>query len=118
MPAEQRQYISVMSVPAAVATAPAVMQQELGILRPMLCRLCCLTDVSLSILSSNCAHCSEIIDAMWAPSKYDLVYPLSYLFTFTIAAPHSMLVQLAYPKENLAQGARPTTPQLLMIRGL
>ncbi|EIE20383.1 hypothetical protein COCSUDRAFT_30594 [Coccomyxa subellipsoidea C-169] len=45
----------------------------------------------------------EIIDAMWAPSKYDLVYPLSYLFTFTIAAPHSMLVQLAFPTENLAQ---------------
>lgn len=55
---------------------------------------------------------------MWAPSKYDLVYPLSYLFTFTIAAPISMLVQLAYPKENLAQGARPTTPQLLMTRVL
>ena len=48
----------------------------------------------------------EIIDAMWAPSKYDVVYPLSYLFTFMIAAPHSVLVQLAYPKANLAQGAR------------
>jgi auxin influx carrier (AUX1 LAX family) len=45
----------------------------------------------------------EIIDAMWAPSKYDVVYPLSYLFTFMIAAPHSVLVQLAYPKANLAQ---------------
>lgn len=51
--------------------------------------------------------CSEIIDAMWSPSKYDIVYPLSYLFTFTIAAPHSVLVQLSWPKENLAQGAHP-----------
>ena len=49
--------------------------------------------------------CSEIIDAMWSPSKYDIVYPLSYLFTFTIAAPHSVLVQLSWPVENLAQGA-------------
>ena len=46
---------------------------------------------------------SEIIDAMWAPSKYDVVYPASYLFTFLIAAPHSVLVQLAFPALNLKQ---------------
>lgn len=45
----------------------------------------------------------EIIDAMWSPSKYDIVYPLSYLFTFTIAAPHSVLAQLSWPVENLQQ---------------
>ncbi|CAL5220457.1 g2477 [Coccomyxa viridis] len=45
----------------------------------------------------------EIIDAMWKPSAYDWVYPLSYLFTFSIATPHSILVQLAYPKGNLTQ---------------
>lgn len=41
---------------------------------------------------------------MWKPSAYDWVYPLSYLFTFSIATPHSILIQLAYPKGNLAQG--------------
>ena len=41
---------------------------------------------------------------MWKPSAYDWVYPLSYLFTFSIATPHSILVQLAYPKGNLTQG--------------
>ena len=46
----------------------------------------------------------QIIDAMWKPSAYDWVYPLSYLFTFSIATPHSILVQLAYPKGNLLQG--------------
>ena len=46
----------------------------------------------------------QIIDAMWKPSAYDWVYPLSYLFTFTIATPHSILVQLAYPEKNLKQG--------------
>ena len=46
---------------------------------------------------------SEIIDAMWAPSKYAVVYPVSYLFTFAIAAPHSILVQLAFPAGNLKQ---------------
>jgi auxin influx carrier (AUX1 LAX family) len=49
---------------------------------------------------------SEIIDAMWGPSNYDWVYPLSYLFTFAIAAPHSVLVQLSFPGANLKQGAR------------
>ena len=46
----------------------------------------------------------QIIDAMWKPSAYDWVYPLSYLFTFTVATPHSILVQLAYPEKNLKQG--------------
>jgi auxin influx carrier (AUX1 LAX family) len=45
----------------------------------------------------------EIIDAMWGPSNYDWVYPLSYLFTFAIAAPHSVLVQLSFPGANLKQ---------------
>jgi hypothetical protein len=47
---------------------------------------------------------------MWAPSKYDIVYPLSYLFTFTIATPHSIMAQLAWPEANLAQGP-PLHPQ-------
>ena len=46
----------------------------------------------------------QIIDAMWKPSAYDWVYPLSYLFTFSIATPHSILVQLAFPEKNLQQG--------------
>ena len=46
----------------------------------------------------------QIIDAMWKPSAYDWVYPLSYLFTFSIATPHSILVQLAFPSLNLKQG--------------
>jgi hypothetical protein len=46
----------------------------------------------------------QIIDAMWKPSAYDWVYPLSYLFTFSIATPHSILVQLAFPEKNLKQG--------------
>ena len=45
---------------------------------------------------------------MWAPSSYDWVYPLSYLFTFSIAAPHSVLVQLSYPQANLHQGVIPS----------
>ena len=47
----------------------------------------------------------QIIDAMWKPSAYDWVYPLSYLFTFSIATPHSILVQLSFPGLNLKQGA-------------
>ena len=50
----------------------------------------------------------QIIDAMWKPSAYDWVYPLSYLFTFSIATPHSILVQLAFPGLNLKQGAMST----------
>ena len=50
----------------------------------------------------------QIIDAMWKPSAYDWVYPLSYLFTFSIATPHSILVQLAFPGLNLKQGAAST----------
>ena len=42
---------------------------------------------------------------MWKPSAYDWVYPLSYLFTFSIATPHSILVQLSFPGLNLKQGA-------------
>ena len=52
--------------------------------------------------------CVQIIDAMWKPSAYDWVYPLSYLFTFSIATPHSILVQLAFPGLNLKQGATST----------
>lgn len=51
---------------------------------------------------------------MWSPSKYDIVYPLSYLFTFTIAAPHSVLVQLSRPAENLAQGAHPCITAIIV----
>ena len=42
---------------------------------------------------------------MWKPSAYDWVYPLSYIFTSSIATPHSILVQLAFPALNLKQGA-------------
>lgn len=54
-------------------------------------------------------RCSEIIDAMWKPSQYDVVYIFSYIFTFMIATPHSITTQLSYPAQNLAKG-EPSVP--------
>lgn len=59
---------------------------------------------SLAQLFHSWVYAVQIIDAMWKPSGYDWVYPLSYLFTFSIATPHSILVQLSYPKGNLLKG--------------
>ena len=44
--------------------------------------------------------CSEVIDAMFQPSKYDTVYPFSYLYTYFVSTPHSILIQLASPTAN------------------
>ncbi len=44
--------------------------------------------------------CSEVIDAMFQPSRYDSVYPYSYLYTYFVTVPHSFLTQLAYPTAN------------------
>ena len=52
---------------------------------------------------------------MWKPSAYDWVYPLSYMFTFSIATPHSILIQLAYPAGNLAQGESTCPESMLRI---
>ncbi|KAK9807758.1 hypothetical protein WJX72_008373 [[Myrmecia] bisecta] len=46
----------------------------------------------------------EVIDAMFQPSKYDRVYPLSYLFTVFVTVPHSILIQLAFPAANAKYG--------------
>ena len=48
--------------------------------------------------------CSEVIDAMYQPSRYDSVYPFSYLYTYAVSVPHSILIQLANPKSNKAYG--------------
>ncbi|KAL3149585.1 Lymphocyte transmembrane adapter 1 [Trebouxia sp. C0010 RCD-2024] len=42
----------------------------------------------------------EVIDAMFQPSKYDTVYPFSYLYTYFVSTPHSILIQLANPTAN------------------
>ena len=44
--------------------------------------------------------CSELIDAMFKPSRYDSVYPLSYMSTYFVTVPHSFLTQLAFPQAN------------------
>ena len=44
--------------------------------------------------------CSEVIDAMFQPSRYDSVYPYSYLYTYFVTVPHSFMTQLAYPTAN------------------
>lgn len=57
-----------------------------------------------------CSHdglflvCSEVIDAMYAPSRYDHVYPFSYLYTYFVSVPHSILIQLASPTANKTYG--------------
>ena len=43
--------------------------------------------------------------AMFQPSKFDRVYPLSYLFTYFVTVPHSILTQLAFPAANFKYGA-------------
>ena len=50
------------------------------------------------------ATCSEVIDAMYAPSRYDHVYPFSYLYTYFVSVPHSILIQLASPTANKTYG--------------
>ncbi|DBA95338.1 TPA: Lymphocyte transmembrane adapter 1 [Trebouxia sp. C0006] len=42
----------------------------------------------------------EVIDAMFQPSRYDSVYPYSYLYTYFVTVPHSFMTQLAYPTAN------------------
>ena len=49
--------------------------------------------------------CSEIMDAMWKPSKFDRVYPFSTAFTFFVTVPHSVLSVLAFGKANVKQCA-------------
>ncbi|CAL5229390.1 g12708 [Coccomyxa viridis] len=46
----------------------------------------------------------EVIDAMYKPSRYDSIYPLSYIFTYVVTVPHSILTQLAWPLGNAKQG--------------
>ena len=41
---------------------------------------------------------------MFSPSKYDRVYPFSYIFTLIVTLPHSFLVQLAFPTQNAKYG--------------
>ena len=37
---------------------------------------------------------------MFQPSRYDQVYPLSYMYTYFVTVPHSFLTQLAFPADN------------------
>ena len=46
----------------------------------------------------------QVIDAMFQPSKYDKVYPFSYIFTLIVTLPHSFLIQLAFPVQNAKYG--------------
>lgn len=46
----------------------------------------------------------EVIDAMFQPSRYDHVYPFSYMYTYLVSVPHSILIQLANPTANKAYG--------------
>ena len=41
---------------------------------------------------------------MFQPSKYDKVYPFSYIFTLFVTLPHSFLIQLAFPVQNAKFG--------------
>ncbi len=41
---------------------------------------------------------------MYAPSRYDHVYPFSYLYTYFVSVPHSILIQLAAPTANKTYG--------------
>lgn len=56
--------------------------------------------------------CSEVIDAMFQPSRYDSVYPFSYMYTYFVSVPHSILIQLANPTANKTYGVLPC-PALL-----
>ena len=42
---------------------------------------------------------------MFSPSRYDRVYPFSYIFTLIVTLPHSFLIQLAFPTQNAKYGA-------------
>ena len=44
--------------------------------------------------------CSEVIDALYNPGVYDTVYPYSYMYTWFVTLPHSILSQLAFPVDN------------------
>ena len=44
--------------------------------------------------------CSEVIDALYNPGVYDTVYPYSYMYTWFVTLPHSILTQLAFPVDN------------------
>lgn len=46
----------------------------------------------------------EVIDALFNPGCYDTVYPYSYLFTWFVTIPHSLLTQLAFPDDNTKYG--------------
>lgn len=37
---------------------------------------------------------------MFQPSRYDVVYPFSYMYTYFVTVPHSFLTQLAFPADN------------------
>lgn len=52
----------------------------------------------------------EIMDTMFKPQKYRLVYFLSYLYIFTLTLPHSIAVQLAFPGRSLKNGAHSFLP--------
>ena len=60
---------------------------------------------------------------MYLPSKYDSVYPFSYMFTYFVTVPHAFLTQLAFPIGNAQQGslnlpdlhAACTTPNLCSV---
>lgn len=58
--------------------------------------------------------CSEVIDAMFQPSRYDNVYPFSYMYTYLVSVPHSILIQLANPTANKAYGVYMTTVSCLL----
>ncbi len=51
----------------------------------------------------------EVIDALFNPGCYDTVYPYSYLFTWFVTIPHSLLTQLAFPADNAKFGELPFT---------
>ena len=51
---------------------------------------------------------------MFQPSRYDNVYPFSYMYTYLVSVPHSILIQLADPTANKAYGM---TLSLLLLCG-
>ena len=62
------------------------------------------THICTDLHKAGMAGCSEVIDAMYQPSRYDQVYPFSYLYTYAVSVPHSILIQLANPTANAAFG--------------
>ena len=59
--------------------------------------------------------CSEVIDAMFQPSRYDKVYPFSYMYTYFVTVPHSFMTQLAFPADN-KKYSEFSIPTLVQIR--